>query len=32
VEKSPYMVYGEVPMPDGSVQRYTEIEIATPPR
>jgi hypothetical protein len=32
VEKSPYMVYGEVPMPDGSEQRYTEIEIATPPR
>lgn len=32
VEKSPYMVYGEVPLPDGSVQRMTEVEIPLPPR
>jgi hypothetical protein len=25
-DKSPYMVYGEVPLPDGSIQRMTEIE------
>ena len=31
LEKSPYMVYGEIPMPDGSIQRYTEIEISPPP-
>ncbi len=31
LDKSPYMVAGEVPMPDGTIQRYTEIEI-TPPR
>ena len=31
VEKSPYMVYGEVPLPDGSVQRMTEVEIPLPP-
>lgn len=30
VEKSPYMVYGEVPLPDGSVQRMTEVEIPMP--
>ena len=30
VEKSPYMVYGEVPLPDGSVQRMTEVEIPLP--
>jgi hypothetical protein len=30
LDKSPYMVYGEVPLPDGSVQRMTEIEIPTP--
>jgi hypothetical protein len=27
LDKSPYMVYGEVPLPDGSIQRMTEIEI-----
>jgi hypothetical protein len=26
-EASPYMVYGEVPLPDGSVQRMSEVEI-----
>lgn len=32
LDKSPYMVYGEVPLPDGSIQRMTEIEIpALPP-
>jgi uncharacterized protein (TIGR02246 family) len=30
LDKSPYMVYGEVPLPDGSVQRMTEIEIPSP--
>jgi hypothetical protein len=30
VEKSPYMVYGEVPLPDGSIQRMTEVEIPMP--
>ncbi len=30
VERSPYMVYGEVPLPDGSVQRMTEVEIPMP--
>lgn len=30
VEKSPYMVYGEVPLPDGTVQRMTEVEIPSP--
>jgi hypothetical protein len=25
--KSPYMVYGEVPLPDGRVQRMTEVEV-----
>jgi uncharacterized protein (TIGR02246 family) len=30
LDKSPYMVYGEVPLPDGTVQRMTEIEISTP--
>lgn len=30
VEKSPYMVYGEVPLPDGSIQRMTEVEVAMP--
>jgi hypothetical protein len=30
VEKSPYMVYGEVPLPDGSVQRMTEVEVPMP--
>jgi hypothetical protein len=28
--ESPYMVYGEVPLPDGRVQRMTEV--AEPPR
>ncbi|MEX2282848.1 MAG: hypothetical protein WEE89_10245 [Gemmatimonadota bacterium] len=27
LDKSPYMVYGEVPLPDGSIQRMTEVEI-----
>jgi hypothetical protein len=27
LDKSPYMVYGEVPLPDGTIQRMTEIEI-----
>jgi hypothetical protein len=27
LDKSPYMVYGEVPLPDGSVQRFTEIAL-----
>ena len=30
VERSPYMVYGEVPLPDGSVQRMTEVEVPMP--
>jgi hypothetical protein len=30
LDKSPYMVYGEVPLPDGSIQRMTEVEIPTP--
>jgi uncharacterized protein (TIGR02246 family) len=30
LDKSPYMVYGEVPLPDGTVQRMTEIEIPSP--
>lgn len=30
VENSPYMVYGEVPLPDGSVQRMTEVEVPMP--
>ncbi len=30
LDKSPYMVYGEVPLADGTVQRMTEIEIKTP--
>jgi hypothetical protein len=25
--KSPYMVYGEVPLPDGRVQRMAEVEV-----
>src|SRR5918999_3161295 len=29
-ESSPYMVYGEVPLPNGQVQRMTEVAIATP--
>jgi hypothetical protein len=31
LEKSPYMVYGEVPLPDGTVQRMTEVEVPIPP-
>lgn len=30
LRESPYMVYGEVPLPDGRVQRMTEVEV--PPR
>jgi hypothetical protein len=30
VDKSPYMVYGEVPLPDGSIQRMTEVEVPLP--
>jgi hypothetical protein len=30
--KSPYMVYGEVPLPDGSVQRMTEVVVPMSPR
>jgi len=29
-EDSPYMVYGEVVLPDGQVQRMTEVAIPTP--
>jgi hypothetical protein len=27
LDKSPYMVYGEVPLPNGQVRRMTEVEI-----
>jgi hypothetical protein len=30
LDKKPYMVYGEVPLPDGSIQRMTEVEIPMP--
>jgi uncharacterized protein (TIGR02246 family) len=30
LDRSPYMVYGEVPLPDGTVQRMTEVEILQP--
>ena len=30
LDRSPYMVYGEVPLPDGTVQRMTEVEIPSP--
>ncbi len=30
VDQSPYMVYGEVPQADGTMQRYTEVEIPMP--
>jgi len=30
LEKSPYMVYGEVPLGDGSIQRMTEVEVPMP--
>lgn len=29
-ESSPYMVYGEVPLPNGQIQRMTEVAIPTP--
>lgn len=32
VERSPYMVYGEVILPDGRIQRMTEVEIPSPGR
>lgn len=28
LEKSPYMVYGEVPLPNGRVRKMTEVEVA----
>lgn len=31
-EASPYMVYGEVPMPNGQVQRMTEVALPASPR
>lgn len=31
-ERSPYMVYGEVPLPNGQVQRMTEVAIPAPVR
>lgn len=30
LDKSPYMVYGVVPLPDGTVQRMTEVEVPMP--
>ena len=30
LDKSPYMVYGEVPLPDGTIQRMTEVEVPMP--
>ncbi|HJU76280.1 MAG TPA: hypothetical protein VJ717_21245 [Gemmatimonadaceae bacterium] len=30
LDKSPYMVYGEVPLADGSIQRMTEVEVPLP--
>lgn len=32
LDKSPYMVYGEVPLADGSIQRMTEVEVPMPRR
>jgi hypothetical protein len=32
LDKSPYMVYGEVPLPNGTVQRMTEVEVSLPVR
>lgn len=29
IDKSPYMVYGESPLPDGKMQRFTEVEISS---
>jgi hypothetical protein len=30
LDKAPYMVYGEVPLPDGSMQRMTEVSVPMP--
>jgi hypothetical protein len=30
LDTSPYMVYGEVPLPDGSIQKMSEIEVPIP--
>lgn len=30
LDKSPYMVYGEQPLPNGKIRRMTEVEIRTP--
>jgi hypothetical protein len=30
LDKSPYMVYGEVPLPNGTVQRMAEVEVPLP--
>ena len=30
ITRSPYMVYGEVPLPDGSIQRMTEVAVPMP--
>lgn len=30
LDKSPYMVYGEVPLPNGQVRKMTEVEIPNP--
>ena len=27
LDRSPYMVYGEIPLPDGRIQRMTEVEV-----
>jgi hypothetical protein len=32
LDKSPYMVYGEVPLPNGQIQRMTEVELPSPSR
>jgi hypothetical protein len=32
IDKKPYMVYGEVPLPNGQVRRMTEVEIPLPKR
>jgi hypothetical protein len=32
LDKSPYMVYGEVPLADGTIQRMTEVEVPMPNR
>ena len=28
LDKAPYMVYGEVPLPNGQVQRMTEVSVS----